>query len=197
MFRSDYWTIVLTAAIYILAAASGVMNFESINNLLIWLLIAYMAALLVYPYFKKYLFGRAIIFDFVGVVSAGTADDYYRGVIHERRGMRQLIQRLKRNYKVVLFTNNNWEAHEPFSRRLGLNTLFDFEFASSTIGMKKPDGQAYREICRRVGVSPKNAIMVDDAAENLTGAKQAGLQTIHFLSLEQCEKALRDMGVRF
>ncbi len=196
MFRSDYWTTVLTAILYVLFLAVDWVDISNLNNLSLWLVIAYLLVLLIYPYFKLIFFPKAVIFDFVGVFTAGDADEYYKGTIQERRGMRNLISRLKKNNKVVLFTNNNWEAHEPFSRRFGLATLFDFEFASSIIGMKKPDGQAYREICRRVWVSPKNAVMVDDTAENLAGATTIGMKTVHFQSLEQCEKELLKLGYR-
>ncbi|MFH1257663.1 MAG: HAD-IA family hydrolase [Candidatus Micrarchaeota archaeon] len=197
MFRSDYWTGVMTAIIFVAALFTFEAPFDNLNTIALWLLISYLVSLFIYPYFKLLFFRKAVILDFVGVVSAGTADDYYKGVLHERRGMRQLINRLKKNNKVVLFTNNNWEAHEPFSRRMGLNSLFDFEFASSIIGMKKPDAQAYKEICRRIWVSPQNAVMVDDQPENLDGAKKAGLGGIHFQSLEQCEKALHERGYQF
>ncbi|MBI5224518.1 HAD-IA family hydrolase [Candidatus Micrarchaeota archaeon] len=197
MLKFDYWSSILTALAFVFFISIDLISIEKLDKSAFWLLISYLLSQLLLPYFKLYFFREAIIFDFVGVYSAGGADDFYLGEIKERKGMRRLIGSLKRNYKVVLFTNNNWVAHQGFSRKFGLNDLFDFEYASSLIGMKKPGAEAFIEVCRRINVSPRNAVMVDDTLENLTGAKKAGLRAVHFESIEQCQSAFRSMGIKF
>ena len=45
---------------------------------------------------------------------------------------------------------------------------------SSRAGTRKPEAQAYREVARRLGVSPSRCVMVDDLQVNVDGALGAG-----------------------
>lgn len=197
LFRWDYWVQRLFAAIAILLFFSGWLFLEEPRDYLIWLGVSYLLAAWIHPYFKKYLFSRAVIFDFAGVVNVGTLDDFYYGNIFVRPGMRELISRLKRSYKVVLFTNNAWEAHQGLSRKLGLDSLFDFQYASGLIRAKKPSGEAYRIVLREIGSRPGGSVMVDDTEANLVGAKEIGMNVILFKDMEQLMADLRALGYRF
>jgi HAD superfamily hydrolase (TIGR01509 family) len=48
------------------------------------------------------------------------------------------------------------------------------------IGVHKGDRACYTELAARIAVDPKNIVFIDDSAQNIRAADEAGLQTIHF-----------------
>ncbi|HLC48104.1 MAG TPA: HAD-IA family hydrolase [Candidatus Norongarragalinales archaeon] len=162
---------------------------------LILILVAYFLGAQLYKLYKRFFFSKAVVFDFHGVMAKGdlSLDDFT-----DMPGMRELVRALRKNYKVALLTNLNPELFKFYAPRFGFETLFDFVFYSGKIReVKGPKPDIFNYVMRRLGVSPKNMIFIDDKADYLVGAKAAGIITIHFQSPEQVMAELRKMGVRF
>ncbi|MFH1750167.1 MAG: hypothetical protein ABH863_00655, partial [Candidatus Micrarchaeota archaeon] len=66
-FRWDYWTKRLALVMAILLLFSGWLFLQEPRDYLIWLALSYLIAVWIHPYFKKYFFRKAVIFDYVGV----------------------------------------------------------------------------------------------------------------------------------
>ena len=103
-----------------------------------------------------------------------------------------LIERVRRSTKVALLTN----AIVPFVRKImarhDLARLFDTIAVSAEEHMAKPDPAFFRLLLDRMGVAPKDAVFLDDNPINLEGAKNAGLDTILFVSAGQAERELKE-----
>jgi putative hydrolase of the HAD superfamily len=67
---------------------------------------------------------------------------------------------------------------------------FDITVLSCLEGVIKPGREIYDLTVNRLGVSAKQSIFIDDKPENVEGAKRAGLQTIHFETIEKFRKEL-------
>ncbi len=50
---------------------------------------------------------------------------------------------------------------------------------SCTLGIRKPDPETFRRATDRYGVAPEDALLLDDNAENVEGARAAGLAAHH------------------
>jgi putative hydrolase of the HAD superfamily len=59
-----------------------------------------------------------------------------------------------------------------------LRDLFDVFIESSVEGLRKPDPRIYELACSRLGVTPAEAVFLDDIGANLKPARQLGLTTI-------------------
>ncbi len=81
--------------------------------------------------------------------------------------------------RIGLLTNNTLDLEDTLYN-LSLNRLFDTWVISAQIGVMKPDPLAYRAILHALGVSPGQAILVDDFAANTEGARAVGMHAIHF-----------------
>ena len=68
--------------------------------------------------------------------------------------------------------------------------LFDAVIESSKVGVRKPDPRFYELACSELGISPEEAVFLDDLGINLKPAKAMGMTTIKVLSPEQ---ALADL----
>jgi putative hydrolase of the HAD superfamily len=56
--------------------------------------------------------------------------------------------------------------------------LFDVMVESSRAGVRKPEPAIYRMACELLGISPAEAVYLDDLGINLKPAKALGMQTI-------------------
>jgi putative hydrolase of the HAD superfamily len=56
-----------------------------------------------------------------------------------------------------------------------LDALADVVVISSEVGIRKPSRKIYAIACKRLGVDPREAVMVDDLQQNLDGAARLGI----------------------
>ena len=63
----------------------------------------------------------------------------------------------------------------------------DKAFVSYKLGLLKPDVEIFKTVLRRLGAVPRTVLMVDDKAENIAAAKNAGMQGIVFNRKTICE----------
>lgn len=62
-------------------------------------------------------------------------------------------------------------------------------FASSEMGLRKPERAAFEHVARAIGVPPGSILFFDDTLENVEGARSAGLQAVHVRSPSDVERA--------
>ena len=83
------------------------------------------------------------------------------------------------------FTNTNpthlaaWKAGFPAAFN-----GFDKTFISSDLGVRKPERRAFDAITADIGVAHEQILFFDDTLENITGAREAGLQAVYVQSPE-------------
>jgi putative hydrolase of the HAD superfamily len=73
-------------------------------------------------------------------------------------------------------------------------TLFHEVIESSKVGVRKPDPEIYEIACRAAGVSPTQAVYLDDLGINLKPARAMGMITIKVsdpdVALQELEAAV-------
>jgi putative hydrolase of the HAD superfamily len=72
---------------------------------------------------------------------------------------------------------NNW-ANERGEPTHDLSRLFDAFIESSKVGLRKPDPRIYQLACDALGVTPTEAVFLDDIGRNLKAARALGMRTI-------------------
>ena len=164
-----------TAALAVLALS---LIFLGAENLLLSFALAAVVGIVYAALFRK---KTVIAFDSGGVIMEG---DYFTQEVKERPGMRDLVKKLKQNYRVVLLTNQNALAQKLFAKKFGLGKLFDAQIVSGEIGVKKPNREIFDYVADKFDVKPSDIVFVDDAAENVDSAKSFGLKAVQFTSLE-------------
>ena len=88
----------------------------------------------------------------------------------------------------MLSDQTNWL--EEIDSATGLFQHFDKVFNSFRIHKSKRDATVFKDVCESLGVKPEEALFVDDNSNHINRAKEQGLQTIHFVSFEEYEKAV-------
>src|SRR5262245_54348323 len=109
----------------------------------------------------------------------------------------RLIAALKsRGYTLVLGSNTNL-MHALHFRRQFATTLdrFDALVLSYEVGCLKPDARFYQACATAAGAPAASCVFIDDIAENVEGARQAGLEGVHYLDDARLITRLRELGV--
>ncbi len=95
-------------------------------------------------------------------------------------------------------TNQNPVRGRYMLENLPYAEHFDALFHSWQIGYAKPDPAFFTHIVEALGIEPDAAVFVDDMAENVAGAREAGLRAVHFSLLDiigHLRRRLRGLGV--
>ena len=72
-----------------------------------------------------------------------------------------------------------------------LSDRFDVFVESSVEGLRKPDPRIYILTCERLGVTPSEAVFLDDIGSNLKAARALGMTTI---KVDRPEQALEELA---
>lgn len=87
---------------------------------------------------------------------------------------------LRPAFRTAILSNSCVGAREREQARYGYRDLVDDLVYSHEVGLVKPDPRIYALCCERLGVRPQEAVLVDDRAENVDGARAAGMHAVHF-----------------
>ena len=100
----------------------------------------------------------------------------------------QWLQAIGKRYKIYLFSNTNIIHYAAFQKIFSESTWeqnFDDYFIkthySHELGVRKPYASSYKKLLEIEKLKPEETLFIDDAAKNIEGAKQAGLQTLLLL----------------
>ncbi len=67
-----------------------------------------------------------------------------------------------------------------FRKKLPFLSQVDAIVDATHTGILKPDRRAYQACVDELGVKPGDCVFVDDQAKNVKGARDAGMQSVHF-----------------
>lgn len=92
----------------------------------------------------------------------------------------RIVRELAGRIPMYVFSNTNAAHHEAWSTRFA-QALEPFErvFVSSQIGLRKPSGESFAHVAREIGLPPDSILFFDDMAENVAGARAAGMPAVH------------------
>jgi len=111
------------------------------------------------------------------------------------------LEELKKSYRLFLLSNTNEihriKFHRDFETDFGysLYDLFEHNFYSHEMGMRKPNPQIYIQALTEAGLEPEETLFIDDMEENIEAAKTTGMKVLHIQpgTLMEClPKYLKD-----
>jgi putative hydrolase of the HAD superfamily len=113
--------------------------------------------------------------------------------IGARPEMLNAIEKVREHGLLTAALTNNWPGDGERSSPAGLHSLapvFDIVVESAVEGMRKPDPRIYELTCERLGITPPDAVFLDDIGANLKPARAMGMTTI---KVDEPAQALRDL----
>lgn len=110
--------------------------------------------------------------------------------------MLRLCAALAPQARLAILTNNGaWLAEYAARIVPELAPLFGEDLVcSGSLRRLKPEPETYRDCLRRLGMSPEATLFVDDRAENVEGARAAGLDAVLHVDVAGLRVALIERG---
>ncbi len=115
-----------------------------------------------------------------------------------RPAMVEALRRCRQHFRTACITNNfgtiGPEAVSPTRAAAwkDVSALFEFVLESSKVGVRKPEPAIYLMACDKLGVSPTEAVFLDDLGINLKPARALGMRTV---KVENPDQALAELEV--
>jgi glucose-1-phosphatase len=106
-----------------------------------------------------------------------------------------LINKLSKNYKIVILTNVSKSRHIVKMERYLHRVKYDAIFTSCYLKMHKPQHRIYRFVIKKMKVNPKEAIFVDNIEKNVAGAREVGIHGIRFTDYRSLVIKLKKLDV--
>ena len=103
----------------------------------------------------------------------------YGSTVPLKANVKETLERLKaQGSRLNILTASPQIIVDICMKRLGVYDLFENVWSIDAFGMTKAEEAIYVEAAKRLGVTPKECIMVDDNLNVLKTAKRAGMATI-------------------
>ncbi|HZP55439.1 MAG TPA: HAD-IA family hydrolase [Candidatus Saccharimonadales bacterium] len=98
-------------------------------------------------------------------------------------------KKLKPRYKIGLLSNSsaNWLPELFLAKDL---QLLDEITLSFMVGITKPNPEIYKLAAKKLGVKPSECVFIDDVDRYCEGARNAGMQAIHYKDFEHMKTEL-------
>ncbi len=89
------------------------------------------------------------------------------------------LQTLKdQGFRLALVTNKPFDFIKPLLDGLGMKDMFELCLGGDSLEKKKPEPEPLLHICKTLGVSVENSLIVGDSKNDILAAKSAKMQSI-------------------
>ncbi len=87
---------------------------------------------------------------------------------------------LRPRVRTGILSNSFVGAREREQALYGFEDMCDVIVYSHEVGWMKPDPRIYHAVCRRLGLPPQEAVLLDDVPANIAGAQAVGMHGVLF-----------------
>jgi putative hydrolase of the HAD superfamily len=108
------------------------------------------------------------------------------------------FKEIKERYhlQVIALSNEGRELNAYRLASFQLNTLFDAYVSSSFVHRRKPDLVMFRMAMDIAQAVPEQSLYIDDTLLFVEVMRDLGMNTIHYRSLEDAKRQLKELGLR-
>ncbi len=110
-------------------------------------------------------------------------------------GIEDLLQILKRNYRLLIFSGNIRERIEYLEKKCNFLRYFDDTVFSFDYQKNKNDIEFYKELIKHIECKPSEALVIDDEKKNIALARSLGFSGIHFYYTEKLIDDLKKYNI--
>lgn len=105
-----------------------------------------------------------------------------------------LVEQLKKNYKVYLFTDII-DVHDEYNRTRNIYDRFHRVLRSFEEKLSKTDINSFKNLLTKLEAKAEECLFIDDTKAHTLRAFQFGIKTIVFKDLNQLKKSLETLGI--
>ena len=115
---------------------------------------------------------------------------YKKKSVKKNFELERLYKKLKKYY-VVASMSGVLDLHYKLFEEKNIYDIFQFNIYSFKVGTNKPDLKIYKLLLRKLKLSPKEVLFIDDNPICITPAKKMGMKTILYKNNNQLKKELK------
>ena len=127
-------------------------------------------------------------------------DDAWNALIYDIPAERiEVLEQVKKNYKMFLLSNSNELHYDIYVRDLQLrfgyrefDELFDKAYFSFDTHLSKPDPEAFEFILYQHELDPAKTLFIDDNEDNIKAARSLGIKTYQLNKPERVRDLFED-----
>ena len=117
--------------------------------------------------------------DAISEEKEGDVRDKMRQNIKPLPGVIELMKSLiEHGFKTALVSSSPTENIKLLTEGLGINNWFQSIISGGDVTKGKPSPQGFLLATQRLGVEPKNCVVIEDAVAGVTAAKRAGMRCL-------------------
>ena len=116
-------------------------------------------------------------------------------VFDPMEGMDKVISELHGKMMLGLLSDTDPLHWNYIRQRFSFIAMIEKPTLSFQTGFRKPAKEAYLAAVRNVGVEASKCLYVDDLMENVSGAKEAGLDAVQFTGVKTLRQDMADRGI--
>jgi len=117
--------------------------------------------------------------------------EFFAGDVIDREIV-EYLRSLKPHYHVGLISNA-WSDLRDYITGKKIDDAFHSMIISGEVGVMKPEARIYQIALEQAGVSPNEAVFVDDFYENIEGCQAVGMHGIHFRDPQAAMNELKEL----
>jgi epoxide hydrolase-like predicted phosphatase len=117
--------------------------------------------------------------------------EFFGGDVVDRT-LLEFLRSLKPRYKVGLISNA-WSGLRAYIEREKFEDVFDVMIISAEVGTAKPSEKIYQLALDQLGVSPSEAVFVDDFIANIEACEKLGVKGILFTDSQSVMQKLKEL----
>ena len=118
--------------------------------------------------------------------------EIYFEALHPNQPMIELMRELKSaGLRMAMLTNNVREWEPLWRSMLPVDEIFETVVDSGFVGCRKPEARIYEMTLEQIGLPAEACLFVDDLPHNCDGAREAGMNAVHFRDNEQAIAEIR------
>jgi len=97
----------------------------------------------------------------------------------------------QKGYSIYVLSNFPGDQYDKYEKHNSFLQIFDDKIISGHVGLAKPDTKIYQLAIDKFHLTPERSLFIDDKIENIEGAKQLGIQTIHLQNPDELPELIK------
>ena len=122
---------------------------------------------------------------------AAIRDEFFAGDVVDREIL-NFLRSVRGTYKTGLISNA-WSDLRDYIVREKMEDAFDHIIISAEVGVAKPEAKIFQIALEQAGVSPEEAVFVDDFYVNIEGCEKVGMKGIHFKDAQSALQHIKQL----
>ena len=132
------------------------------------------------------------------VLARLTQEEYLKQIesVTIKDGLREFVDSLKeKGIKTALATSNDRWIVDKIFEKLRLDSFFDMVTTGEEARLKKPEPDLFLVTADKLGVTPSECLVIEDAASGIAAAHSAGMKAVGLAGEPERKKELKEADI--